>query len=61
MINYTTVSLHFMYSNFCLFHQSLKTTRPVAARIARQPWKREDVIALLQIVSDRLSRITYYP
>jgi hypothetical protein len=41
------LALHFMAYNLVRVHGTLKTTPAVAARVARRPWKIEELLVLL--------------
>lgn len=41
------VALYAMHYNFCRMHKTLRMTPAMKAGIARQPWKIEDLVALL--------------
>lgn len=43
-----TISLHFMYYNFCRIHQTLRVTPAMEAGISDHVWSLEEVINLIQ-------------
>jgi IS1 family transposase len=43
-----SVSLHFMYYNFCKIHQTLRVTPAMEAGISDHAWSIEDVVSLLE-------------
>jgi IS1 family transposase len=42
-----SVALHFMYSNFCKVHQSLRVTPAMEAGLTTRPWELSDLVTLL--------------
>jgi hypothetical protein len=42
-----TVTLHFMYYNFCRVHQALRVTQAMEAGIADHVWTTADITGLL--------------
>jgi hypothetical protein len=47
------LALFFMYYNFCRIHQSLRVTPAMEAGIADHVWDLEEVISLLDSVSEK--------
>jgi hypothetical protein len=42
------IALHFMYYNFCRFHQTLRVTPAMAAAITGRSWSIQDLVAMLE-------------
>lgn len=43
-----TVSLHFMFYNFCRVHRSLRVTPAMEAGVSSTIWEIEDIVRLLE-------------
>jgi IS1 family transposase len=49
------VSLHFMHYNFCRIHKTLRVTPAMAAAVTDKLWSAEDVVALIDARSAKVS------